>query len=216
MAYPTNEKSGAENLVAFALAVRAKIGTGTLTTTAKADLISAINELVTSIGKVKTDLATKSEINDSQSTTTNVWSASKTADSIATAATNVKNDLLNGAGAAYDTLKELGDLIDANKDAIAALQTIAAGHVRFDSAQTLTDAQKKQARDNIGATAAADITTLQGRVSANETGIAAAKAAAATADGKAVKAQGDVDALKTNVGATNIDLEAVFKNGATA
>lgn len=216
MAYPTNEKSGAENLVAFALAVRAKIGTGTLTMTAKADLISAINELVTSIGKVKTDLATKSEINDSQSTTTNVWSASKTADAIATAATNVKNDLLNGAGAAYDTLKELGDLIDANKDAIAALQTIAAGHVRFDSAQTLTDAQKKQARDNIGATAAADITTLQGRVSANETGIAAAKAAAATADSKAVKAQGDVDALKTNVGATNIDLAAVFKNGATA
>lgn len=216
MAYPTNEKSGAENLVAFALAVRAKIGTGTLTTTAKADLISAINELVTSIGKVKTDLASKTEIDDSQSTTTNVWSASKTADAIATAATNVKNDLLNGAGAAYDTLKELGDLIDANKDAIAALQTIAAGHVRFDSAQTLTDAQKKQARDNIGATAAADITTLQGRVSANETGIVAAKAAAATADGKAVKAQGDVDALKTNVGATNIDLAAVFKNGATA
>ena len=216
MDYPTNEKSGAENLVAFALAVRAKVGTGTLTTTAKADLISAINELVTSIGKVKTDLASKTEIDDSQSTTTNVWSASKTADAIATAATNVKNDLLNGAGAAYDTLKELGDLIDANKDAIAALQTIAAGHVRFDSAQTLTDAQKKQARDNIGATAAADITTLQGRVSANETGIVAAKAAAATADGKAVKAQGDVDALKTNVGATNIDLAAVFKNGATA
>lgn len=43
------------------------------------------------------------------------------------AATTVKNDLLNGAGAAYDTLKELGDLIDDNADAIDALETIAAG-----------------------------------------------------------------------------------------
>ena len=43
------------------------------------------------------------------------------------ATTQVKNDLLNGAGGAYDTLKELGDLIDDNKDAIDALEEIAAG-----------------------------------------------------------------------------------------
>ena len=41
------------------------------------------------------------------------------------AATTVKNDLLNGAGEAYDTLKELGELIDENVDAIEALETIA-------------------------------------------------------------------------------------------
>lgn len=41
------------------------------------------------------------------------------------AATKVKNDLLNGAGAAYDTLKELGDLIDVNVDAIEALEQVA-------------------------------------------------------------------------------------------
>lgn len=46
---------------------------------------------------------------------------------IASASTAVKNDLLNGAGGAYDTLKELGDLIDDNADAIDALETIAAG-----------------------------------------------------------------------------------------
>lgn len=44
-----------------------------------------------------------------------------------TAATKVKNDLLNGAGSAYDTLKELGDLISENVDAIDALETVAAG-----------------------------------------------------------------------------------------
>jgi hypothetical protein len=40
-------------------------------------------------------------------------------------ASEVKNDLLNGAGAAYDTLKELGDLIDANTTALDALETVA-------------------------------------------------------------------------------------------
>lgn len=50
------------------------------------------------------------------------------ADSASTAAaTKVKNDLLNGAGGAYDTLKELGDLIDTNVDAIEALETVASG-----------------------------------------------------------------------------------------
>lgn len=40
-------------------------------------------------------------------------------------ANNIKDDLLNGAGEAYDTLKELGELIDENVDAIEALETIA-------------------------------------------------------------------------------------------
>lgn len=53
-------------------------------------------------------------------------SAKTYADSASFAAANaVKNDLLNGAGTAYDTLKELGDLIDDNTDAIDALKTIA-------------------------------------------------------------------------------------------
>lgn len=41
-------------------------------------------------------------------------------------ADGIKDDLLNGAGTAYDTLKELGDLIDTNVDAIDALETVAA------------------------------------------------------------------------------------------
>ena len=44
-------------------------------------------------------------------------------------ADGIKNNLLNGAGAAYDTLKELGDLIDDNADAIDALETVAASKV---------------------------------------------------------------------------------------
>lgn len=43
------------------------------------------------------------------------------------AATTIKNELLNGAGEAYDTLKELGDLISENVNAIEALETVATG-----------------------------------------------------------------------------------------
>ena len=41
------------------------------------------------------------------------------------AAEAVKNELLNGAGSAYDTLKELGDLITENVNAVEALNIVA-------------------------------------------------------------------------------------------
>lgn len=55
------------------------------------------------------------------------------------AATTVKNDLLNGAGGAYDTLKELGDLIDDNKDAIDALEDIASGKADAEHTHAIAD-----------------------------------------------------------------------------
>ena len=65
---------------------------------------------------------------------------SKTNQTLASAkqyADDIKNDLLNGAGSAYDTLKELGDLIDENADAIDAIQRLAdtksdKGHIHDD------------------------------------------------------------------------------------
>lgn len=55
------------------------------------------------------------------------------------AANTVKNDLLNGAGGAYDTLKELGDLIDDNKDAIDALNDVAAGKANATHTHTVAN-----------------------------------------------------------------------------
>ena len=68
----------------------------------------------------------------------------------ALAASSVKSELLNGAGEAYDTLKELADLINENEDAIDALNTVAAG--KADKATTLagygiTDAYTSQEID---------------------------------------------------------------------
>ena len=64
---------------------------------------------------------------DVKGSANNALSTAKSyADTVANNAANrVKNDLLNNAGAAYDTLKELGDLIDDNADAINTLETVA-------------------------------------------------------------------------------------------
>lgn len=59
------------------------------------------------------------------------------------AAAKVKNDLLNGAGSAYDTLKELGDLIDDNHDAIDALETVAANKADKTHTHSFNDLQDK-------------------------------------------------------------------------
>lgn len=62
------------------------------------------------------------------------------------AASTVKDDLLNGAGDAYDTLLELGELIDENHDAIDALEIVASnksdkGHTHtMESIEGLQDA----------------------------------------------------------------------------
>ena len=56
-----------------------------------------------------------------------------------TAATTVKNDLLNGAGEAYDTLKELGTLIDENLDAIEALEIVATNKADKEHAHTVSE-----------------------------------------------------------------------------
>lgn len=55
------------------------------------------------------------------------------------AAAQVKNDLLNGAGEAYDTLSELGALIDDNTDAIEALNKVAAGKADKTHSHAISD-----------------------------------------------------------------------------
>lgn len=58
------------------------------------------------------------------------------------AANAIKNDLLNGAGEAYNTLKELGDLIDENTDALEVLETVATNKLDIATfAEHLTDTE---------------------------------------------------------------------------
>lgn len=76
--------------------------------------------------EVDTKLGNKSDKTHNHDSAYDAKGAANTALNTAKAYTDtIKNDLLNGAGAAYDTLKELGDLIDDNQDAIEALETVA-------------------------------------------------------------------------------------------
>ena len=113
-----------------------------LTTTAKSNLVTAINELQAAV-------ASATEINDASTGTAATWSASK----IITELNDVKSDILGGAGAAFDTLQELATLIGENDGDITGILTALDNRVRFDAAQTLTAPQKTQALANIGAAA---------------------------------------------------------------
>ena len=119
-----------------------KINQGDLTklsTTDKTSLVNALNEL-------KSTIDNKSAINDNQNTATNTWSATKIRTEITTAITN----LINGADASSDTLKELADKI-------AALAQADNGLVSASQPQSFTAQQKAQARSNIDVYSKAEI-----------------------------------------------------------
>lgn len=104
-----------------------------LNTTAKTNLVAAMNELKDAIG------GAGAQIDDLATATGTTWSSSK----IHTQINAAIAALINGAPEAQDTLKELSDQI-------AALAQADVGLVSFAGAQTLTAPQKAQACTNIG------------------------------------------------------------------
>lgn len=117
-----------------------------LPTTAKGNLVAAIEELyglLGSAGAVIDDTA-------GDGATSVTWSANKSFDMIAQAVQAMKDSLLNGAGAAYDTFKELQDLIQGDETIVAALTQKVGEKVSFAEVQTLNSAQRLQACQNIG------------------------------------------------------------------
>lgn len=132
---------------------------GTLTslnTTTKTSLVAAINELLTLIGSAGASINDAAGNGDTSVT----WSADKIFDGIEAAKTAVKNDLVNGAGAALDTLNELAAALGNDPSFATTIATEVANRVRYDAAQTLTSPQQAQARSNIGSAAASDLSAL--------------------------------------------------------
>lgn len=117
-----------------------------LQTTAKGNIVAAINELMGLMG------SSGAAINDSagNGATTVTWSADKIYDTIELAKAAVKSDILGGATAAFDTLKELQDLITGDESIVSALATKVGEKVSFAEVQTLTTGQRLQACTNIG------------------------------------------------------------------
>lgn len=210
----------------------------TLTTSKKASLVLAINELNSAISQIDPSKV----IEDGQTAADKTWSSNKILSEITTKCNEVKTALLGGAGDAYDTLKELADLITDNKELIDSLKELAGAHIRYDAAQNLSPTQKTQARSNIGAADDADYKTTKGQVNTNKIAIgtltslattektnlvgainevktqadkgvsdaASAKTTATAAQSAATKAQTEVDALEAAIGATDTDFVAVY------
>lgn len=127
-----------------------------LNTTTKTSLVAAINELLTLIGSAGASI----DDGAGNGSTAVTWSADKIYDSIEAAKTAVKNDLVNGAAAALDTLNELAAALNNDPSFATTISGEIANRVRFDAAQTLTSPQQTQARANIGAAAASDVSGL--------------------------------------------------------
>ena len=136
-----------------------KIDQGALTdldTTTKTSLVAAVNELK---GIVDGLSGSSAVINDGagDGDTTVTWSANKIFDTIAAASAALKDELTDGAGAALDTLKELADALGNDPSFSATIAAEIANRVRYDAAQALSAPQQAQARNNIGAQAAAAV-----------------------------------------------------------
>ena len=114
-----------------------------LTTTNKANLVAALNELKASI----TAIGTPATINDASTvSTTQTWSITKIGSEI-TAAINV---LTTGAPAALNTLDELALALGDDANFAATITTALGNRLRIDTAaQALTLVQKQNARTNI-------------------------------------------------------------------
>lgn len=202
-----------------------------LTTSQKASLVLAINELNSAISQIDTSKV----IEDAQTSADKTWSSNKIVSEITTKCNEVKSALLGGAGDAYDTLQELATLIEDNKELIDSLQELAGAHVRYDAAQQLSPEQKSQARSNIGAADDADYQTTKSQVNTNKTAIGTltslsttektnlvgaineinslattAKNTADSAQSTATNAQSEVNALETAIGSTDTDFVAVY------
>ena len=117
-----------------------------LATTAKGNLVAAINEIYGLLGSVGAIIDDGAGDGDTSVT----WSADKIHDSIEAATTALRNSLVNGAGAALDTFKELQDAIGNDPSFAATLAAQMSKRVRVDAAQTFTTAEKLQGCNNLG------------------------------------------------------------------
>ena len=123
-----------------------------LSTTAKTNLVAAINELKAQVGSI--DLTAL--IDDNNVKLTGTWSSTKISDFVTTKVTDAVAQVTNGAPEALDTLKELADAFTANGSMIDTVLAALAKRVRVDAEQNFTEAEKIMGRSNIGAASATD------------------------------------------------------------
>lgn len=128
-------------------AVNGKIGDLTsLPTTAKNSVVASIIELYGLLGSAGAVIDDEA----GAGATSVTWSADKSLATIETAVAQLRNELVDGAGAALDTFKELQDALGNDPTFSATIATAMGNRIRVDEAQTFSAAQKLQACTNIG------------------------------------------------------------------
>lgn len=129
-------------------ATRTMIGNlANLTTSAKGDVVSAINEVAGNIA------GAGASINDAATSTGSVWSSQHTSDQISGAV----SALVNGAPGALDTLKEFADAIGDDASFAATTTTALGNRLRVDAAQSLNSTQQTQGQSNLSVYGKSDI-----------------------------------------------------------
>ena len=112
-----------------------------LTTTNKASIVAALNELKTLV-----DACGGAGIDDGATSVSSTWSSTK----ISTQITAAINAILASAPTALDTLNELAAAIGNDPTFATTIATSIGNRVRYDAAQALTVGQQLQACTNIG------------------------------------------------------------------
>lgn len=113
-----------------------------LQTTEKGNLVGAVNELKSKVDAVEASAAAGAGINDVTPAATTTYSSQKVEQLITAAKATVKNELLDGAAAEFDTLKEVATYIAQDQTGAAALTTAVSHRLRTDEAQVLSAEQK--------------------------------------------------------------------------
>lgn len=127
-----------------------------LTTTAKSNLVAALNELKADLSNLEGQLSASTSINDAAAanSTTETYSVSKIRDLVTTSI----DAIVAGAPGALNTLDELAAAINDDQSFASSVTTALTSRVRTDTAtQGLTTTQQANARANINAVSASDI-----------------------------------------------------------
>lgn len=126
-----------------------------LVTTAKSNLVAAINEVhalaLAASGSGGAD------INDAATNTVDAWSSQKITDYVAAQVAVIMGGV---SPETLNTIDELAAAFGDDPNAIASITLALSKRVRFDAAQTLTGPEKAQACSNMGAAALADTGAL--------------------------------------------------------
>ena len=153
MSHQSQIQLGMQRLAVAINAAKSQRGDLTaLSTTDKTNLVAALNEVLT----VAQNAASSggASINDaSVASTTETWSITK----IAAELQALRDDILGGASAAFDTLNELAAAIQGNDSDIGTILTGLGNRLRVDAAQSLTGPQQQQGRDNLDVYSKAEI-----------------------------------------------------------